>query len=139
MMMRRWKAALFLFLLCGTPAHGELVERSAYKCIHPDGRIEFAGQAVQGAECTLLHRRLVDPEPPQPPPVTERVRPDRDTPDDARRENCEVARENLDVLRGGRPIATTAADGSLAPLSDEQRAAERERAARDVEYWCDPR
>ena len=57
-------------------------------------------------------------------------------PVDPRVRNCEIARENLEMLESGNPLVVTGPDGNPALLSEGDRAERLEQTRRDVDYWC---
>jgi len=140
--MRIWHVlALLGLLILGAPALSEQVQRSIYQCTHQDGRVEFTGQPAPGLACILVERRLVDVTPvPATPNVAETERhPVPQTDQDLRRQNCEIARENLAVLSGNRDVAVVGPEGEPTLLTSEQRMTELRSARREVDYWCDLR
>ena len=60
------------------------------------------------------------------------------TADEQRAKNCEIARKNVAVLQGDRPVVKTDAEGKKVTLSAEERAAELQKAQKDQDYFCNP-
>ena len=131
-----------LIFLASIPAQNALADRDIYRCIYPDGRIEFRGIPVMGAECTHVGFRQGGWEEPlagSAPTPEERQPsvPESADPVDPRVHNCEVARDNLEMLESGVPVLITGAGGEPALLSEDDRAERLRQARRDVDYWCD--
>lgn len=119
-------------LLLAFPAQAE---RTTYKCTHPDGRIEYTALPLSGAECERITG--LSTRPPTPAPQPQEVNPPAtETPPDPRQRNCQLARNNLEILQGEGQVAMTDADGNPVLLDGEARAAALEQAQRDVDYWC---
>ncbi len=57
---------------------------------------------------------------------------------DARAKNCEIARKNVDVLQGERPVVRPDDKGNKVTLDAAQREAELQKAKKDQEYYCNP-
>ncbi len=125
-------AVVALLVAGSTSAEG----RTAYRCVHPDGRVEYTAMAVQGMDCQELPAWFIGGGSAQPPVTAPTDTPATDA-DDPRRSNCEAARYNLEILQGEAPVARTDEAGNPLPLSAEQRAAALEQARKDVDYWCD--
>jgi len=136
-----WAGWLGLVLLALVPVHQAVAEGDIYRCIYPDGQIEFRGIPVMGAECAHVGYRQSGSDEPaaasvpmaeeRQPPVTESAEPV-----DPRVHNCEVARDNLEMLESGVPVLITGAGGEPALLSEDDRAERLRQARRDVDYWC---
>ena len=145
-MKRLWYRPMVAWVGSGlavlVPAHQAVAERDIYRCIYPDGQIEFRGIRVMGAECTHIGYRHSGSDEPgagseamaedRQPPVTESPEPV-----DPRVHNCEVARDNLEMLESGVPVVITGPGGEPALLSEDDRAERLRQVRRDVDYWCD--
>lgn len=58
---------------------------------------------------------------------------------DIRTKNCEIAKKNIEILESGKPVLVPDAKGNKVPLDAEQRAAELQKAKKDmVVYNCNP-
>lgn len=55
-----------------------------------------------------------------------------------RAKNCEIARKNVEVLQGERPVVTTDANGKKTVLEGEARQEQLQKAQKDVDYFCSP-
>ena len=130
-----------LIFLASIPAQNALADRDIYRCIYPDGQIEFRGGPVMGAECTHVgYRRGGWDEPAASAPTPEERQPSAPAagePEDPRMHNCEVARENLEMLESGVPVVITGPGGESELLSEDDRAERLRQVRRDVDYWCD--
>ncbi len=58
--------------------------------------------------------------------------------DDARAKNCAIARKNVEVLQGDRPVVRPDAKGNKVTLDAQQREAELQKAKKDQDYFCNP-
>jgi hypothetical protein len=58
--------------------------------------------------------------------------------EDQRAKNCEVARKNVEVLQGDKPVVKTDAKGNKVALDAQQREAELQKARKDQDYFCNP-
>jgi hypothetical protein len=58
--------------------------------------------------------------------------------DEQRAKNCEIAKKNVAVLQGDRPVVRADAKGDKVTLSAEERAAELQKAQKDQDYFCNP-
>ncbi len=54
------------------------------------------------------------------------------------RKNCEIARKNVEVLQGDRPVVRTDDKGNKVALDAAQREAELQKAKKDQDYFCNP-
>ena len=134
-----WLGSIVLVLF---PVQQALADRDIYRCIYPDGRIEFRGIPVMGAECTHVGYRQNGSDEPgtaSAPTPMERQPPVQESADpvDPRVHNCEVARDNLELLESGVPVVITGPGGEPALLSEDDRAERLRQVRRDVDYWCD--
>jgi len=115
-------------------------ERAVYRCVHPGGVIEYRGVPLLEADCVLLERRILSTEPEaavSDSGVANAAAADQDTFEDPRVHNCEVARDNLEMLESGVPVVITGPDGEAALLSESDREERLRQTRRDVDYWCD--
>ena len=123
---------------------GVAAERDVFRCVYPDGRIEFRGTPLQGADCVTVDRWQMAVPPSAPISDDSASEPTPDATLHAEQEdpwvrNCEVARDNVTLLEYDGPVVETGADGRPVLLSDSDRAERLSQARRDVEYWCNPR
>jgi len=58
--------------------------------------------------------------------------------EEQRAKNCEIAKKNVVVLQGERPVIKTDAEGNRVTLSAEERAAELQKAQKDQDDFCNP-
>ena len=58
--------------------------------------------------------------------------------EEARARNCEIARKNVEVLQGDRPVVRPDAKGNKVTLDAQQREAELQKARKDLDYFCNP-
>ena len=58
--------------------------------------------------------------------------------EDVRTKNCELARKNVEVLQGDRPVAVADASGKKVLLEGEARQEQLQKAQKDVGYFCNP-
>lgn len=139
------RSGLALILLAlGSNALGQPLERAVYKCLHPDGHVEFRSDPLIGLRCMIVERRLG----PTRDPASARDGTQATAPvagtgptmaSDPRSRNCENARKNRNLLESDAPVVTTGPDGQQVVISPEERAAALKTALRDIEYWCEPR
>ena len=127
-------AVLLLVSLTATAQQGS---RAVYKCMHPDGRIEYSALPVAAAACEPIAG--IAPVPPTPAPeTTAEVEPEPSerelTP---QQRNCQQARRNLDILESEDTVAVTDAEGNTVLLDDERRETALQQALRDRDYWCE--
>lgn len=126
-------------LLAAMSASAQQSGRTAYKCVHADGRIEYAALPLDGAECERISGRLpgeVAPAPEPPPPEVSESEAEVEAVD-PRGRNCELARNNVEILEGEGAVAVTDEAGETVLLDAERRAAALQQARRDVDYWCE--
>lgn len=131
-----------LVLLLLVPTHDVMAERDIYRCVYPDGQIEFRAVRAMDAECTHIGYRQQESDEPGPAsdPMAGDQRPsstEAAEPADPRVRNCEIAQENLEMLESSVPVVVTGPDGEPALLSEDDRAERLRKTRRDVDYWCE--
>ncbi|PIE83485.1 MAG: hypothetical protein CSA09_01050 [Candidatus Contendobacter odensis] len=57
---------------------------------------------------------------------------------DARAKNCDIAKKNVEVLSGNKPVVKTDEKGDKYIIDANQRDAELRKARKDQEYYCNP-
>lgn len=142
-MVMRWKWAGLLMLLPGLWLQPVSAESGMYRCVYPDGMVEFRGVPVLGIDCVPVAGSRA-PGPRATPEAERETEPTTATPEPAdpmepanvRARNCEIARKNLAVLEGEGPIVSADPDGQPVLMSDEERATVLRQTRRDLEYWC---
>ena len=112
-----------------------------YKCVTPDGSIEYLDLPKEGYSCIQL-RTIPAPTPvAAETPSSEQSEADNNSDntasDDPKQKNCEVARANLATLQSGKEVVVSDEDGNKSLLNTEQRQAALAQAQKDVSYWCD--
>lgn len=114
---------------------------AAYKCISPDGAIEYVDLAKQGFTCSVV-RAIPAPSPKKAEDDKEEQEAKTEEKEDSqaalRTENCKVSQDNLAVLEGESEVEITDEEGNKTVLNAEQRAAKLAQIKKDVDYWCDP-
>ncbi|MCP5195244.1 MAG: DUF4124 domain-containing protein [Gammaproteobacteria bacterium] len=58
--------------------------------------------------------------------------------EEQRAKNCEIAKKNVVVLQGDRPVVKADDKGNKVTLSAEERAAELQKAQEDQDHFCKP-
>lgn len=115
-------------------------EPGVFKCVHSDGRTEFRGVFLQGADCVAYDRwqRSVSPAASIDDDAAQERTPSgtQQTEEDLWARNCEVARDNLELLESDTPVVVTGEGGQAVLLSDSDRVERLRRTERDVAYWC---
>lgn len=128
---------LWLLFLPLQPA----LSAAAFKCVTPDGSIEYLDLPKEGYSCTQL-RTIPAPTPvAAEAPVSEQpeAADDSDNTDseNPKQKNCELARANLATLQSDKEVVVSDKDGNKSLLNAEQRQAALAQAQKDVSYWCD--
>jgi hypothetical protein len=131
-----------------------------YRWVGPDVVVQYSAQPPRGvpAEPVSVQRGSVSPEEastelqrlreraglgeapaaagaPVPPRPTAEQQAQREQ---ARAENCRIARENLRVLESARRVMAPNDQGEPVRLDDEQRQARLEETRRQIEQYCNP-
>lgn len=136
------KRLTLLISLIATAAAPHTASATGFKCVGPDGAIEYRELAVDGKQCTPLRTT--------PKSILPEKSADADAADDAsaqiaaaprseqeqRTRNCERARANADVLKGDRDVLSTGTDGSKRVLGADERAEALAQTEKDIAYWC---
>ena len=122
---------------------------AAYKCVNPQGGVEYIDLPKEGYTCSEV--RTVPPPTPASDQAdslqsTEAANDSASTDSteqdgasseaDVRQANCDTARSNLVVLQGEQDVVVTDKEGNKTLLNSEQRQAELSKAQKDVNYWC---
>jgi hypothetical protein len=122
--------------------------QGAYKCVDTQGNVTYTELALAGADCTPIGKTAkssTDPEAAmqklrdQVEAVEQADAAEDKTGDNAtlRKQNCDLARKNQDVLAGPGDVVTTDADGNKSIMGEEARSAALQLAKKDVDYCCD--
>ena len=137
----RYGFILFLFPAALLLAATTQAANPGFKCVDGNGRVEYRELALDHMTCTSLRpvaKPSVDPQ-----QVMEDLR-ERVSSNDAaptgeaakRKQNCERARANVDILEGDRDVVQTNADGEKVVLAGAQRNTALEQSRKDMDYWC---
>jgi len=126
-----------VLLLVSLTATAQQSSRAVYKCVHPDGRIEYSALPIAAAECEIITG--IAPVRTTPPPETtaEATPSPAETELTPQQRNCQQAMRNLDILESDDTVAVTDAQGNTVLLDDERREAALQQALRDRNYWCE--
>lgn len=122
-------------------AQNACAEGEIYRCVYHDGRVEFRGMPVLDANCVPVKHVQRDSDasvaaPASPTEERQVLVPESAEPVDIRARNCEIARENLEMLETGEPVVVTGPDGNPALLTEGDRVVRLRQTERDVDYWC---
>jgi len=122
----------------GQPQYSELPPPTGV----PYETVRKPGGAVSGAEAGRdltkeqeeLARKLAEEE----AKTQEQQEQAKKEAEDQRAKNCEIAKKNVEVLQGDRPVVRADAKGNKVTLSAEERATELQKAQKDQDYFCNP-
>lgn len=132
------------WLVGGVPALADdRAGAGAYRCVYPDGRVEYRTFPVQGVSCLPVEAALRRSPPADPAvgpvEIRDEGRGDHEAEQDGEsieERNCRQARANLEMLEGDGPLVITGDDGEPRLLGEEERASLLARTRREAAYWC---
>lgn len=139
--------SLILMVLM-TLLSGPVSAQSGYKCVDTSGNTTYTELALSGSDCTPMGKTAkssTDPEAAmqklrdrvEEVEQTNTAEEEAGSADASRKQNCELARKNQEVLSGPSDVVSTDASGNKTIMSAEERTAALQQAQKDVGYWCD--
>ena len=145
-MRTSWLIGVAALLLAG------VAQAAVYKWVDDKGRVHYTSNPPPSAAATEVRIRPAPPTAANPdrddasqsgaeqgadPAAAPAANPEAAAREEAIRKNCEIARNNLQVLENPANRRFRQEDGSVGTLSDDDREARTEQARQHVKEFCE--
>ncbi|MCB1768760.1 MAG: DUF4124 domain-containing protein [Candidatus Competibacteraceae bacterium] len=122
----------------GQPQYSELPPPSGipYETVRKPGGAALGAEA--GRDLTKEQEELAQKLAEEEAKTQEQQEQAKKEAEDQRTKNCEIAKKNVEVLQGDRPVVRADAKGNKVTLNAEDRATELQKAQKDQDYFCNP-